>query len=105
MTGYAALERSRRRKILKALILGRAIAPEDEQFARDRAGQAAAQLPQGLLRGALFSLFIASSWWSLFPLTVGSKAILVLLAFAVLIYVGGMGFALRMRMWLRREPS
>lgn len=39
------------------------------------------------------------------PLTVGSTAILVLFAFAVAIYLGGMGFALRMRLWLRRYSS
>lgn len=105
LTGYAALDRPHRRKILKALILGRAIDPEDDQFARDRAGHAAAQLRQGLWRGAFFGVFIAASWSSLFPLTAGSTAILALFAFSLAIYVGGMGFALRMRRWLRHHSS
>lgn len=103
LNGYMTLDRSRRRKILKALILGRAVAPADKPFARDRACQAAAQLPQGLWRGAFFGLLVAASWSSLFPLTVGTTAMLVLFALAASIYLGGLTFALRMRSWLRRH--
>ena len=104
LTGYETLDRLRRREILKALILGRAVASADKPFARDRASQAAAQLPQVLLSGAFFGLLAASSWWSLFPLTAATMTMLVLFIVAVAIYLAGLSFVLRMRLWLRRHP-
>ena len=102
-TGYETLDRSRRRRILRALISGVALAPADQPFARERASHAAAQLPQALGRGAFFGLLVVSPSWSLFPLTAGTTTMLVLLVVAVAIYLAGLGFALRMRWWLRRH--
>lgn len=105
LSDYQSLDRSRRRKILNAVVLGRAIDPSDEPFARARATYAAAQLPQALGRGSVFGFLLALHWESLFPLTAATTTIVVGAVVAVAIFLLGLGFAIRMRLWLRRNTA
>jgi hypothetical protein len=104
LSEYQSLDRSRRRKIVKALILGRTIDPADEPFARARASHAAAQLPQALGRGSFFGSLLALYWESLLPLTAATTTIVVCAVVALVIFLLGLSFAIRMRLWLRRNP-
>jgi hypothetical protein len=95
---YLSLDRSRRWKILKDLVFGRVIDPVDEPFARDRAEQAASRLPHGLWMGSFFGAFLLRYWHS-------TTMMWVSLIVATAIYLFGLGFAIRMCLWLRRHPQ
>jgi hypothetical protein len=66
VSGYMALDRSRRRRILRALILGRPVEPADEPFARDKASQVSSRLPHALF------MSVVSALWS--PTTVATSS-------------------------------
>lgn len=102
-TGYLALDRSRRQKILWDLVLGRAVYPADEPYAREKAERTVAKLPGAILAGISYGLLIAATWSSLFPLTVGTVTLMACLGVAVVIYLAGLSFAIRMWMRLRRR--
>lgn len=102
-TGYLSLDRSRRKKIFSALILDRPIDPADEPYARDRAQRAASKLPHALVTGIACSLWVVGGWSSLFPLTGGTLALLVLVPVAGAIYLAGLIFGIRMWLWLKRR--
>jgi hypothetical protein len=95
---YLSLDRSRRRKIVKDLIFGRVIDPADEPFARYRAEEAAAKLPHGLFMGAFFGSFLLRYWH-------GTPTMWVCLIVATAIYLTGLSFVIRMRLWVRRHPQ
>jgi hypothetical protein len=78
-------------------VFGRVIDPVDEPFARDRAAQAASRLPHGLSMGAFFGALLLRYWHS-------STTMWVCLIVATAIYLFGLGFAIRMHLWLRRHP-
>lgn len=102
-TGYASLDRSHRRRILKALLLGRPIEPADEPFARDKATSVSSRLPHGLLMGVVFGVFCGTSVESLFPLSPGTTALLVVGVLCVLTYVLCVAGGLRIWLWLRKR--
>ena len=48
---------------------------------------------------------IASQREILFPLTTETTTMLIFVVAAVVIYLAGLSFALRMHVWLRRRPA
>jgi uncharacterized protein YqgC (DUF456 family) len=63
----------------------------------------ASRIPQGLFMGLVFGLMLVGTVSSLFPLTPGTTALLVLGVACVAIYAAGLVTAIRVRRWLRRR--
>jgi hypothetical protein len=97
------LDRSHRRRIFKALVLGRPVEAGDEPFARDKASEVSSRLPHALFMGVVFGVFMGNGVTVLFPLTPSSAALLALGVVAVLIYAVGLGVGFRLWWWLKRQ--
>jgi hypothetical protein len=85
------------------LALGRRIDSADEPFAREKASEVAGRLAPGLWRGAFFGGVLAAYLPRMFPLTTGTKVILICAVVAVAIHLFGLNFVIRGRLWLRRH--
>ncbi|MCF6736370.1 hypothetical protein [Blastococcus sp. KM273129] len=79
-------------------MFGRLIDPADEPFARWRAEQAASQLWHGVWMGTFFGAVLLRYFD-------GTPTMWVCLAVATAIYLSGLSFAIRMRLWLHRHPQ
>ena len=100
-----AAESRRRRTVLTGIVRGPAPAAADHAFALKHAHGVVARLPMFALQGVVFLAFALGSMHALLPLSGVNIVLLTLFALCLLIYLGCAIWAIRLWVWLRRQPQ
>jgi len=93
----------RRKRVWRALLLGRPIDDADRDFAIQLAEENDERLKTGAVRGLAFLTMGACALWNLHPGPTGEVILVAASVVAPAVYLVGLAYALRVRRWLRRN--
>jgi hypothetical protein len=89
--------------VLWQVIAHRPLNTMDHEYALAEARRITERIPSALVSGLVYVGFIASSWSVFSPENVSGLIFLALLVVSVALYLGGLAFAIRVWLWLKRQ--